>query len=239
MQNSLSINSNSIIINYLEEIHFSKLNKGTIDQFLKELKHEKALKEFNLPIDNKLLFHGHTGCGKTMTAKAIAGTLKKPLIILNLGGIVSSKLGETAKNIQSLFDKAIRQNAVLFIDEFDAIAKMRDYDQKDSGEMKRLVNTIIQLIDYLPNNIILITATNYKEILDTAILRRFQIQLEFKLPTNNQLDIFYKSLLSQYPEKYRIFQKAYNISYAEAKNIVFKEVKRQIILEEELKLSLE
>lgn len=238
MQNSLYIKPNNIVIESLDEIHFSKSNKIAIDQFLKEFKHKKALQDFNLPIDNKILFYGNTGCGKTMTAKAIAGVLKKPIIILNLSGIVSSKLGETAKNIQNLFDKAIRQNAVLFIDEFDAIAKMRDYDQKDSGEMKRLVNTIIQLIDYLPNNIILITATNYKEILDTAILRRFQIQLEFKIPTDKLLDIFYDSLLPQYPEKYRTIQRTYKISYAEAKNIVFKELKRQIIIDEELKLSI-
>ena len=238
MQSNLYIKSNNIVIDNLDEIHFSQSNKTIIEQFLKEFKHRKALQEFNLPVDNKILLYGHTGCGKTMTAKAIAGVLKKPMVILNLGGIVSSKLGETAKNIQSLFDKAIRQNAVLFIDEFDAIAKMRDYDQKDSGEMKRLVNTIIQLIDYLPDNVILITATNYKEIIDTAILRRFQIQLEFKLPTNSLLDVYYTSLLSQYPEKYRDIQRIYNVSYAEAKNTVYKELKRQIILEEELKLSI-
>ena len=144
-----------------------------------------------------------------------------------------SKVTDTSEIVWSSVDYHI-----VFIDEFDAIAKMRDYDQKDSGEMKRLVNTIIQLIDYLPNNIIVITATNYKEILDTAILRRFQVQLEFKLPTDKLLDLFYNSLLSQYPEKYRIIQRTYNISYAEAKNIVFKELKRQIILEEELKLNM-
>ena len=237
-QNDFVVNPRRVLINSLENVHFSVNNEKAINQFLKEFTYIKKLKELNLPVDNKLLFYGHTGCGKTMAAKAIAKELGKEIIILSLGGLVSSKLGETAKNIKSLFDKAYREKSVLFIDEFDSIGKTRDYDYKDSGEMKRLVNTIIQQIDYMPVETLLIAATNYKEVIDSALLRRFQLQLQFKLPINNQLDIFYESLLIQYPEKFRNIQKIYNISYAEAKDITYKELKRQVIIEEEAKLHI-
>ncbi len=235
-ENDFIINSRRVITTPLEEVQFSTQNKCTINQFLNEFKHIEKLKKFDLPIDNKILFYGHTGCGKTMTAKAIADKLGKEIIILSLGGLVSSRLGETAKNITSLFSKASRERSVLFIDEFDSIGKMRSYDHKDSGEMKRLVNTIIQSIDYLPNDTILIAATNYKEVIDSALLRRFQLKLKFELPTNNELDNYYNLLLINYPEEYREIKKIYEISYAEAKDIVFKGIKKQIILSEETRL---
>ncbi|HUH45678.1 MAG TPA: ATP-binding protein [Arenibacter sp.] len=219
----------------MDEIHFSATNRDILDQLLNEFKHFRALKEYELPIDNKILLHGHTGCGKTATAKAIAKKLDKKIIILNLGGIVSSKLGETAKNVTQIFHKASREKAVLFMDEFDFLGKLRDYDDKDSGEMKRLVNTIIQLIDYLPNDTLLIAATNHVDIIDKAILRRFQLQLKFDLPTHDELDNYYTELLGKYPAIYWDIKRQYDISYAEAQDIVHRAVKKQIIENEELK----
>ena len=237
-QPNFIINSRRVLTNSLEDVHFSPQNKKAIHQFLSEFTHIEKLKALDLPVDNKLLFYGHTGCGKTMTAKAIANKLGKEIIILSLSGLVSSKLGETANNIKSLFDKAARERSVLFIDEFDSIGKMRDYDHKDSGEMKRLVNTIIQQIDYLPEDTVLIAATNYKAIIDTALLRRFQLQLQFELPTKEELDNYYNTLLEKYPEEYRTIDRVYNISYAEAKDKALKAVKRQVIKAETLKLSI-
>lgn len=217
----------------LDQIHLSKTNKLELVQLLKEFKYIKALKEYKLPVDNKLLLFGHTGCGKTSTAKAIAKKLDKKIIILNLGGIVDSRLGQTAKNITEVFKKASREDAVLFLDEFDYIGKIRDYDNKDSGEMKRLVNTVIQLIDQLSNDTLLIAATNNSEIIDTALLRRFQLKLKFEKPSDSQLDIYYDSLLTQYPKEFRHIERKYNISYAEAKDIAFRSIKNNIIRTEE------
>lgn len=218
----------------LDKIHLSKTNKIKLQQLLKEFKHLKKLKEYLLPVDNKILLHGYTGCGKTTTAKAIAKQLNKKIIILNLGGIVDSRLGQTAKNVTEVFKKVSRENAVLFLDEFDYIGKIRDYDNKDSGEMKRLVNTVIQLIDQLPNETLLIAATNNLEIIDSALLRRFQLKLKFKKPSDNQLDIYYDSLLIQYPKDFREMERKYNISYAEAKDITFRAIKNNIIKIEEI-----
>ena len=219
----------------LDEIHLSAHNKEQLQQMLDEFNYFEALKQYDLPVANKVLLHGHTGCGKTATAKAIAENLNKEIIILNLGSFVSSKLGETARNITNIFKKASREKAVLFLDEFDYIGKVRDYDSKDSGEMKRIVNTIIQLIDYLPNDTLLIAATNYVEIIDTALLRRFQLRLQYDLPSKEALAIYYNDILKKYPKHYQKFTRVYDISYAEAKDMVTHSIKKQIISTEKNK----
>lgn len=223
----------------LDEIHLSKENKSLLNQLLKDFKHIEILNQYNLPVDNKVFLFGHTGCGKTTTAKAIAQALDKKIIILNLGNIVSSRLGETAKNITEVFKKAIREKAVLFLDEFDSIGKLRDHDDKDSSEMKRLVNTVIQLIDELPTDTLLIAATNHPTVIDTALLRRFQLKMKFELPNDAQLDVYYDSLLRKFPEQFREVSRIYKISYAEAKDITFRAIKNQIIESEEAKETLE
>jgi SpoVK/Ycf46/Vps4 family AAA+-type ATPase len=130
--------------------------------------------------------HGPSGCGKTLASYVIAGELKKTMVVVNLGAIVSSKLGETSKNLAKLFRKAAVDDCIIFIDEFDSLGKIRDYSQ-DHGEMKRVVNTILQLFDYLPPSSIIIAATNQVDMIDDALLRRFDINLEFDLPSVNQV----------------------------------------------------
>lgn len=213
----------------LKEIHLSKENREAIDQLIREYKHVAVLSEYGLPIDNKIFLFGHTGCGKTTTAKAIAQALDKKILIVDLSSIVSSRLGETAKNMSNVFQKAIREKAVLFLDEFDALGRMREQEDKDSSEMKRLVNSIIQLIDQLPNDTLLIAATNHSAVIDSAILRRFQLKLRYDAPDREHLDYYYDSLLSRFPEEFRNIKRKYQISYAEAKDIALKAVKGKII----------
>ncbi len=228
----LAIHSKETIIP-LDTIQFSKENKETLNQWLKEYKHIDVLKNYGLSADHKLLLHGHTGCGKTTTAKAIAKFLNKKIIILNLGKTVSSRLGETAKNVTHVFQQAERENAVLFIDEFDFIGKRRDYDAKDSGEMKRLVNTIIQLLDHVSEKVLFIAATNHSKSIDSALLRRFQLQLRYELPGNEELNLYYNNMLAQYPKEYTDITRIYGISFAEAKDIIHRSVKSKIIAYEE------
>jgi SpoVK/Ycf46/Vps4 family AAA+-type ATPase len=139
-----------------------------------------------LPVANKLLLHGPSGCGKTLASYVVAGELNKMMVVVNLGAIVSSKLGETSKNLSKIFRKAASEDCIIFIDEFDSLGKVRDYSQ-DHGEMKRVVNTILQLFDYLPQNSIVIAATNQKEMLDEALLRRFDFSIGFNLPTEKEI----------------------------------------------------
>src|SRR3712207_5844920 len=102
-----------------------------------------------------------------------------PLITARLDGMISSLLGSTAKNIRKIFDFASRQECILFLDEFDVIAKIRD-DKNETGELKRVVNSLIQNIDVFSRDSIIIAATNHHELLDPAIWRRFNRVLSIK-----------------------------------------------------------
>jgi SpoVK/Ycf46/Vps4 family AAA+-type ATPase len=159
--------------------------KTQLDYFIKEHYSADILRKYNLPISNKIFLYGPSGCGKTLASYVIAGELKKMMVVVNLGAIVSSKLGETSKNLAKVFRKAAAEECIIFIDEFDSLGKIRD-DNQDHGEMKRVVNTILQLFDYLSQNSIVIAATNQKEMVDEALLRRFDMSIEFSLPDDER-----------------------------------------------------
>jgi SpoVK/Ycf46/Vps4 family AAA+-type ATPase len=161
--------------------------KNQLIYFIKENNSIELLQKFDLPVSNKLLLHGPSGCGKTLASYVIAGELDKPMYVVNLGAIVSSKLGETSKNLTKVFRKAALEDSIIFIDEFDSLGKIRDYNQ-DHGEMKRVVNTILQLFDYLPQSSMVIAATNQESMIDEALLRRFDVNLEFSLPNKLQIE---------------------------------------------------
>lgn len=154
--------------------------------FIREHESSELLRKYDLPISNKVLLHGPSGCGKTLASYVIAGELKKMMVVVNLGAIVSAKLGETSKNLAKLFRKAAIEDSIIFLDEFDSLGKIRDYSQ-DHGEMKRVVNTILQLFDYLPQSSIVIAATNQVDMIDSALLRRFDVNIKFDLPTLSQI----------------------------------------------------
>ena len=213
----------------LNDVVLDENTRESFVQLIKEHHYIEELSRYGLPVNNKILLHGSSGCGKTMTAKAIAQALGKKILILNLSNIVCSRIGETSQNIKQVFDKAARDKAVLFLDEFDQIGKARGDDEKDVGEMRRLVNTLIQLIDYLPEQSLLIAATNHLEIIDTALLRRFQLKVEYRLPAPNILDEYYDGLLARFPKHLSNIERKYNISFAEAKDYTFTTIKSLLI----------
>ncbi|MDQ0478212.1 AAA family ATPase [Chryseobacterium sp. MDT2-18] len=213
----------------LEDVFLNKYNHQNIQQLIKEYRYVDELTKYGLPVNNKILLQGHSGCGKTTTAKAIAHALGKPIMILNLSNVVCSRIGETSQNLKQVFDKAAREKAVLFLDEFDQIGKERGSDDKDVGEMRRLVNTIIQLIDYYPANALLIAATNHAEIIDIALLRRFQLRINFEMPNDAVLDSYYDRLLKSFPEHLKSFERLYHVSFAEAKDYAFTKIKSLLI----------
>lgn len=170
----------------LENIISDDRVSSELRYFIEEHQRIDLLQRFDLPVSNKLLLYGPSGCGKTLASYVIAGELNKLMIVINLGAIVSSKLGETSKNLSKIFKKASLEDCIIFLDEFDSLGKVRDYSQ-DHGEMKRVVNTILQLFDYLPQSTIVIAATNQKDMIDDALLRRFDNVIEFALPTEKDI----------------------------------------------------
>jgi len=213
----------------INDVVFNDAVAVQVEQFLKEYRFRDVLDKYELPVNNKMLLYGKTGCGKTMTAKAIAKVLDRKLIVVNLSAIVSSKLGETAKNVATLFKEVSYHDAVLFFDEFDTLGQVRDHDSRDSSEMKRVVNAILQLVDNFPSNSVLIAATNQINMIDEALIRRFQLRLEFISPAKGVLNTYYDKLLTKYPAAFQAIDRKYDISFAEAKNEVFTQVKNNII----------
>lgn len=213
----------------LEDVFLHEEKRKAIGQLIKEHYYVEQLQQFGLPVNNKILLHGASGCGKTTTAKAIAHALGKPLFILNLSNIICARIGETSQNIKAVFDKAAREKAVLFLDEFDQIGKARGNDDRDVGEMRRLVNTLIQLIDYFPEKALLLCATNHVDIIDKALIRRFQLNIPFEMPSPAELNTYYDTLLSRFPEHMRHIQRKTGISFAEARDNVFTQVKAALI----------
>src|SRR5690554_118480 len=219
----------------LKDIFLDEANRQQFEQLIKEHKYIEELSKYGLLVNNKILLHGSSGCGKTMSAKAIANALGKNILILNLSNVVCSRIGETSQNIKQVFDKAGREKAVLFLDEFDQIAKTRGNDDKDVGEMRRLVNTLIQLIDYFPDSALLICATNHIDIIDKALIRRFQLSIAFEMPLDDELNRYYDQLLARFPRHLQQVERIYNVSFAQAKDAVFTQIKAILIADLESK----
>jgi len=162
-----------------------------LDYLFKEWKEKERLQEENILPRNTILLHGPPGCGKTMLAQFIANRMDRDVYTVRFDALVSSYLGETGENIRKIFDFARNNKCVLFLDEIDAIAKLRD-DKSELGELKRVVISLLQNIDSLSSESILIAATNHAHMLDSAIWRRFDIVWEM-LPPKDEIRIeFFK-----------------------------------------------
>lgn len=151
-------------------------------QITREYHHQDLLAAGGLRPTQRVLFYGPPGCGKTLAARVMASVLGYPLITIRFDAVVSSYLGETASNLRRVFDFIQRGQWVVLFDEFDAIGKDRD-NPFEHGELKRVVNSLLQLIDAFRGESLLIAATNHENLLDTAIWRRFEQIVEFKMPS--------------------------------------------------------
>ena len=157
-----------------------------VSEFVNLVSHSSELELAGLDIKKTLLLYGQPGCGKTSIAHYISEKTGLPLIVARLDGVVSSLLGSTAKNLRRIFDYVQSMPCILFLDEFDAIAKARD-DNHQLGELKRVINSLLQNIDGMRSDCVLIAATNHPEMLDTAVWRRFVQVVEVGLPSEKQL----------------------------------------------------
>lgn len=161
---------------FLQEKTFNK-----IEEFVLFNENSTTLKEAGLGVTSSIILYGPPGCGKTLAAHHISYRLNLPLITARCDSLVSSYLGSTSKNIRQLFEYASKKPCILFLDELDALAKARD-DQHELGELKRVVVSLLQNIDSLPDHTILVAASNHEGLLDSAIWRRFEYRIPVGLP---------------------------------------------------------
>lgn len=159
---------------------------------IQERKFATKLRLSGLEPMKALLFKGPPGVGKTMACRWVARELGLPLLTLDLSAVMSSLLGKTGSNVRSVIDYGRGFPCILLLDEFDAIAKRRD-DEHDVGELKRLVTVLLQAIDEWPSTSLLVAATNHPELLDPAVWRRFDLQIDFDNPSDSAIAQFFEA----------------------------------------------
>jgi SpoVK/Ycf46/Vps4 family AAA+-type ATPase len=153
----------------------------TLSQLVQERRQTERLASMGLSPARSAIFVGPPGVGKTLTARWLAAQLDVPLYVLDLTAVMSSLLGRSGSNLRAALDFAKRIPCVLLLDEIDAVAKRRS-DDTDVGELKRLVTVIMQEVDEWPSTGLLLAATNHPELIDTALWRRFDLVIDFKVP---------------------------------------------------------
>ena len=166
-----------------------------LERLVQEREKISVLLEAGLDPTRTVLFTGPPGVGKTLAAKWIARETGRPLLTLDLSAVMSSYLGRTGSNLRYVLDYAKSVKCVLLLDELDAVAKKRD-DFGEIGELKRLVTVLLQELDDWPPSGLLIAATNHSNLLDPAVWRRFEQQVDFPLPEREEVRVFISGLLS-------------------------------------------
>lgn len=218
------------------QIVLDKYSQEAIYSFIESYNRRDILFRSGINTSNSLLLYGPPGCGKTTVAQFISSITGLPLITARLDGLVSSLLGSTAKNIRKIFEYASKRECILFLDEFDVIAKLRD-DKNELGELKRVVNSLIQNIDSFSENSILIAATNHQELLDPAIWRRFTTVIALEKPQKEEIDQLLHIILGgkttnflAAPKKLDYVEKALvGLSHSDIKTVIYNAM-RDVIL---------
>jgi AAA+ superfamily predicted ATPase len=160
-------------------------------ELIEEQRRKDLLRSYGLEPRHRVLLSGPPGNGKTSIAEALATELLSPLFVVRYEAVIGSFLGETSSRLKKLFDFARTHQCVLFFDEFDTLGKERG-DTHETGEIKRVVSSLLLQIDALPSHVVVVTATNHAELLDRAVWRRFQLRLALPSPTRAQKEAWFK-----------------------------------------------
>lgn len=164
---------------------------------LKEFRQHDKLRQHGLSARRKLLLIGPPGCGKTMTASALAGELKLPLFSVQLHGLITKFMGETAAKLHLIFEAAAETRGVYLFDEFDAIGRDRGATN-DVGEIRRILNSFLQFLEQDDSDSVILGATNFVEMLDEALFRRFDDVVRYERPDADQVEKLIRNRLQAF-----------------------------------------
>ncbi len=218
---------------YFEDIILSQETKGQLERIIKEFKDSDILETYNLKYKKKVLLCGKPGTGKTFSAQILSSVLNIPLVYIRFDAIISSYLGETASNLRKVFDYIENGTWIILFDEFDVIGKNRN-DDHEHGEIKRVVNNFLQMLDNVKGDSIILAATNHQNILDPAIWRRFDDIIYYELPDKKTREEIFKVYLKSMKKESNIdFSKiadmADNLSPADIRMIAEEAMKTSIL----------
>jgi AAA+ superfamily predicted ATPase len=182
----------------LEDLLLSRVARDSCEELIDEQRRADVLRSHGLEPRHRILLSGPPGNGKTSLAEAIAEALSVPLLTVRYEAVIGSFLGETASRLRRVFDFARTTPCVLFFDEFDVVGKERG-DIHETGEIKRVVSSLLLQMDDLPSWTIIVAATNHSELLDRAAWRRFQLRLDLPAPGERQIAQFITSFYEVRP----------------------------------------
>lgn len=206
-----------------------------LQRIMKEQRMFARIREHGLSPRRKLLLVGPPGTGKTMTASVLAGELGIPLFLVRLDALITKFMGETAAKLRQVFDAIADVRGVYFFDEFDAIGSQRGL-ANDVGEIRRVLNSFLQMIEHDQSNSLIIAATNHPEILDYALFRRFDDVIEYHLPTPAQTIELIRARLGSFAPKpfpmKAVTSRADGLSYAEIRRAVDEAIKEAVMHDE-------
>ena len=217
----------------LDELVLDGETRAALERIVDENRRADLLKTYGSRPANRILFCGPPGCGKTVSAEAIATALYLPLTLVRFDAVVSSYLGETAANLRKVFDYARSHPMVVFFDEFDAIGKDRASDE-EHGEIKRVVNSFLQILDNFRSDTITIAATNHEGLLDSALWRRFDEIVSFERPSQEATECLLRMNLRQIGlqpdvDLREIAEKLYGLSHAEVERVARDAIKQMLL----------
>lgn len=182
--------------------------RSAVEELLEEQSRLEILRAHGLEPRHRLLLTGPPGNGKTSLAEAIAESLMLPFIVVRYEEVIASFLGETAARLAQVFATARTRRCVLFFDEFDAVAKERG-DEHETGEIKRLVTSLLLQVDELPSHVVIVAASNHPELLDRAVDRRFQVRLTLHPPGAKERAAWFEVVVSELGEPAGISAQAF------------------------------
>ena len=208
-----------------------------IQRVIREQRHAARILAHGLSPRRKLLLVGSPGTGKTLTASVLAGELGIPLFQVRLDGLITKFMGETAAKLRQIFEATGQTRGIYFFDEFDAIGSQRGLTN-DVGEIRRVLNSFLQMIEQDQSHSLIVAATNHAEILDPALFRRFDDVLRYELPAEAQIAALLRARLLRFSAKgvswKRLAESAAGLSYAEIARAAEEVLKEALIHDRDL-----